>query len=171
MARSILAFLLTFASAALLSSCRDTALDHYNLGIDALEHGDTAAALSHLEAAARARPSDPDMRIDYGVALLAAGQPRRAITELEAAVSIAPDSTIAHLDLAEAYKAIDDYSSARTEYERALKLSPELVEAMSGYAEMLLQQGRTDEAISLLVRAARLKPGHAPAQFHLGWHT
>ncbi|HKW15650.1 MAG TPA: hypothetical protein VJS69_14275, partial [Candidatus Krumholzibacteria bacterium] len=46
--------------AALAASCGgNNALDHYNLGIDALEHGDTAAALTHLEAAAHESPNDP----------------------------------------------------------------------------------------------------------------
>src|SRR5258705_10078386 len=96
---------IAFVATALLASCGNKALDQYNLGIDALEHGDTSAALTHFESAARERPSDPDIHIDYGVALLRAGQPQQAVTELEAATSLAPDNAIAHLDLAEAYKA------------------------------------------------------------------
>ena len=69
-----LSIFVVVSAAVWLAACSSDVLDHYNLGIDALERGDTASALTHLETAARERPSDPDIRINYGIALLGAGQ-------------------------------------------------------------------------------------------------
>ena len=161
---------LAAALAALIASCGgNQALNHYNLGIDALEHGDTTAALAHFDAATRESPDDPDIRINYGVALLSTGHHERAIAELEKATALAPDNAIAHLDLAEAYKAARDYPGAHKEYKQALRLSPNLNPALSGMGEMFLEQGEYDEAVSQLLQAARVDPDYAPTQFHLGW--
>lgn len=161
--------ILLIAASLTASGCRDSALDHYNLGIDALEHGDTTAALSHFEQSVAERPSDPDARVNLGVALLGAGQPERALQEFQRAAQQIPNDVALHVNIAEAYKALGRSQPARTEYEYALGQDPDMVEALTGYGELLVGAGQYEAATAQLLKAISLKPSYAPAQFHLGW--
>jgi len=151
------------------AGCRDTAIDQYNLGIEAMERGDTTQAVGHFEASVRERPSDNDAQINLGVALLAAGQPEAALEHLQIAAQADPADVVVHLNMAEAYKTLGRYQAAKTEYEYALKRDPQMVEALAGYGQLLLDAGQYQAASDALLKAITLRPSYAPSQFHMAW--
>jgi superkiller protein 3 len=159
------------AAFALLAAagCRDTALDHYNLGIDAMQRGDTTAAVTYFETSVAERPTDMDAQINLGVALLGAGQPEQALEHLQIAAQADPADVTVHLNLAEAYKALGRYQAAKTEYEYALKRDPQMVEALAGYGQLMLDAGQYQSASEALLKAITLRPTYAPSQFHMAW--
>jgi len=150
------------------AACRDTALDHYNLGIEAMQKGDTTAAVAYFETSVRERPSDPDAQNNLGVALLGSGRPQEALEHLQAASDANPADVIVHLNLAEAYKSLGRYQAAKTEYEYALKQDPDMVEALAGYGQLMLDAGQYQSAADALLKAISVKPTHAASLFHIG---
>jgi tetratricopeptide (TPR) repeat protein len=151
------------------AGCRDTALDHYNLGIEAMERGDTTAAVTYFESSVAERPADMDAQVNLGVALLGAGQPEQALEHLQIAAQANPADVVVHLNMAEAYKTLGRYQAAKTEYEYALKQDPEMVEALAGYGELLLEAEQYQAASEALLKAITLRPTYAPSQFHMAW--
>ena len=84
-ARFLIVVLLLLAA---FVGCRDTALHHYNLGIEAMERGDTAKAIGEFEQSIAARPDDPDSHINLGVALLVAALAATALGTLAAGYAL-----------------------------------------------------------------------------------
>ncbi|HXV13854.1 MAG TPA: tetratricopeptide repeat protein [Candidatus Krumholzibacteria bacterium] len=154
---------------AALAGCRDAAIQHYNLGIDALERGDTTTAVSEFERSIAQRFEDPDAHMNLGVALLGRGDAERALSEFQIAARYTPDDVDLHVNMAEAYRALGRTQAARTEYEWALKRAPENVAALSGYGRLLMDGGSMEAAHGQFVKALAADPGHAPTMFHMGW--
>lgn len=152
-----------------VASCRDAAVYHYNLGIDALERGDTTAAVSEFEQSIAERGDDPDAHLNLGVALLGRGDAEGALAQFQIAAEYYPDDVDLHLDMAEAYKQIGRTQAARTEYEFVLKRDPEKIDALSGYGHLMMQSGSMDVAQGQFVKALSIDPNHARSMFHLGW--
>lgn len=63
---------------------------HVRLGLLAIAHGDTAAALSELETAAQVAGNEPWVRYSYGLALASAGQVDAAYEQLVKATALEP---------------------------------------------------------------------------------
>ncbi len=161
--------LAALATLAALGGCHDAAIRHYNLGIDALERGDTASAVSEFEQSIAHRADDPDAHINLGVALLGQGHADRALAEFQTVAKYTPDDVDLHLNLAETYRALGRSQAARTEYEWVLKRDPDKVAALSGYGRLLMDSGSMDAAHGQFVKALGGDPGHAPTMFHMGW--
>lgn len=152
-----------------LPACQDAALSHYNLGVDALERGDTTTAVSEFERSIAQRGDDPDAHLNLGVALLGHGDAERALSEFQIAAQYAPDDVDVHLDLAEAYRALGRTQAARTEYEWVLKHDPDKVAALTGYGQLLMDAGSTELAQGQFTKALSIDPSNAPSLFHMGW--
>ncbi len=163
------AFSILLFAVAGLAGCRDAAIHHYNLGIDAIERGDTTAAVAEFEKSIAERPDDPDAHLNLGVALLGRGEAERALSEFEIAARYIPDDVDLHINMAEAYRALGRPQAARTEYEWAIKRAPENVAALSGYGRLLMDGGSMETAHGQFVKALAADPGHAPTMFHMGW--
>ena len=159
----------TVIAAVALASCQDMAIVYYNQGIDAIENGDTAAAVEYFEKSVQERYSDPDAHLNLGVALLGVGEHERALREFEIASLSYPEDPELHLNMAEAYQALGRYNEARSEYEYALRRDPLLVEALSGYAGLLLDAGEFEAAEELLTAAVSERQSYWQAHLYLGW--
>lgn len=151
------------------AGCRDAAIHHYNLGIDALERGDTATAVAEFERSVKERSDDPDAHLNLGVALLGRGDAQRALSEFQIAAQYMPDDVDVHLDLAEAYRALGRTQAARTEYEWVLKRDPQKVAALSGYGRLLMETGSLDAAQAQFQKALSVDSVDPPSLFHMGW--
>ncbi len=83
-------------------------------------------------------------------------QARRAA---ERALDVDPSLAEGHVSLAAVIEAYDwNWAAAEHEYRRALELNPELPEAHLWYGMFLRDQGRLQEALPQLRRAAQLEP-------------
>jgi Flp pilus assembly protein TadD len=167
MRRRILA-LVALAIAGLVA-CGDPAIHHYNLGIDALERGDTATAVTEFERSVYERYEDPDAHLNLGVALLGRGDAQRALSEFQIAAQLAPDDIDVHVNLGEAYRALGRTQAARTEYEWALKRAPDNLGALTGYGRLLMDGGSMEAAHGEFVRALTIDPANTVALFQMGW--
>lgn len=111
---------------------------YYNLGRIDLRSGDDAAAVTHLQAAVRIRPTDADALYLLGTALIATGAPEDAVPSLAKAAAMVP------------WGWCEPYSGLATAY-AALK-----DDAGVGYANGMVAgcEGRHDEATTLLTAQA-----------------
>lgn len=75
------------------------------------------------------------------------------------AISVEPDLAEGHVSLGAVIEAYDwKWAEAEAEYKRALELNPSLAGANLWYGMFLRDQGRLDEALPLLRKAAQLTP-------------
>lgn len=110
--------------------------------------------------------ADP-ARIKAAIEALNSGQPARAeqiATELRRAF---PDIAIIADIRASAMASQGRHEAAAREYQDAIRLDPAYAEAHLNFGRLLLDMGRTDDALARLRRAHDLLPGSAPARFLL----
>ncbi len=103
---------------------------HSQLGMIALQQGDTSTAVSAFERLLELTPDDPTAHLQLGRALYDQGSDasmRRATSEFEKYVRLDPDVPIGHLELGRCYESQGMRASARVEYVRATELDPSYV--------------------------------------------
>jgi TolB-like protein/Flp pilus assembly protein TadD len=84
------------------------------------------------------------------------------------ALELDPELAEAHLSLANVQQKQWQWAEAESEYKRALELNPSNSSAQAGFADWLLCQGRTDEAVSWTQRAREHDP-LAVGGLTMGW--
>ncbi len=92
----------------------------------------------------------------------------KVISAARKALEIDPGLAEAHLLLADVYQKRWQWVEAEAEYRRALELNPNDAAAQAGFADWLLCQGRTEEALAWIQRAR----GHDPlavSGVEIGW--
>jgi TolB-like protein/DNA-binding winged helix-turn-helix (wHTH) protein/Tfp pilus assembly protein PilF len=82
----------------------------------------------------------------------------KVINAIRKALELDPELPVAHDLLAGIYQEQWQWNDAEFEYRRTLKLNPNDSSAQLGFAEWLLCQGRTDEALQWVRRARELDP-------------
>lgn len=152
-----------------LPACKDTAIENYNLGVDALQAGDTASALEYFDKSIQERDNDPDAHFNYGVALYGIGDYDRAMREFRIAAEDMPGDPAVHFNIAEVYAVMGHYQAASTEYEYAIRLNPEFIEAHTALGKLMMDAGHYASAESHLYEALALNPSYSEAQLHMGW--
>jgi curved DNA-binding protein CbpA len=99
-------------------------------GYAALQLGQTAVAITHLAAAAKAAPDEPRYRAYYGQALAANGRSHRlAEIEMQAAVKLEPSNVGYRMMLARLFFDLGFVKRAKSEVERVLDLEKDNAEA------------------------------------------
>jgi GT2 family glycosyltransferase/tetratricopeptide (TPR) repeat protein len=136
--------------------------------------GDDAAARDACERGLRAFPKDPELRFRRGVLLLARGEPAEAVrcfrdlldcpdqADHYTSVHEGVNGHLARHNLALALVELGDFAGAERELRRATADSPGFAPAWRLTGELLLRQGREDEARRLADRLAAA-PGAGPA--------
>lgn len=81
---------------------------------------------------------------------------REAIKNFEKAISHNPDFAEAYYNKGTTEMALSDYDTAIKDYDTAIKLNPDFAEAYYNKGIILIQQGKTPEAITNLSRAGEL---------------
>lgn len=137
--------------------------DKTALGIAEIQTGQLPEAVTNLQAALAAHPSDPDVLYYLGRAsgLLA----KQSVDTLLAAY---PDSARAHQAMAENYFVLRRMPDAEKEYREALRLRPGLPEAHLALGEVYagaFQWPKAEEQFRIQVK---LQPGNAEAAYRLG---
>ncbi|MBI3318009.1 MAG: tetratricopeptide repeat protein [Candidatus Omnitrophica bacterium] len=97
-------------------------------------------------------PESAMVHNNLGNLLLKQGRPKEALTHYERALALKPDYAEAHNNLAAAYERMGELKKAQTGFERALSLDPANTQAAFNQINLDLEQGRLDEARSLLER-------------------
>jgi tetratricopeptide (TPR) repeat protein len=94
----------------------------YTAGVQAIDKGDFATAIGHLQAAVARDGANADAYNWLGYAVRRAGDPARAIPIYEKALAIDPGHRGAHEYIGEAYLALDDLAKAKAHLARLDKL-------------------------------------------------
>jgi TolB-like protein/Tfp pilus assembly protein PilF len=120
-------------------------------------------ALSRNPNFARAYAGLADAYIGLGNPGIGGLPPRQALQEAktaaENAIRLSSDLSEAHVSLAHVLVLHDwDWRRAEEEYQRAIALDPNSAQAHNWYSELLQVQGRTDEAVREVQKAAQLDP-------------
>ncbi len=122
-------------------------------------------AITHLETYMAEFPEgekSAQVRLDLGASLLRTGKPEQAIEVLqEVADRTREDGLVAGLQIARAHKQLGEYETAISMFEDLVVTSEEdtlKARARMETADVLLEQGRTDSAISILTEADSLLP-------------
>lgn len=123
--------------------------------------GNHARAISRLQDWVAGHPNDMDSRYALGTMLVADKQPNKAVSVYEGILKLDPQQVVALNNLASLLRK-DDVGRALAYAERAYQLEPDLVEVKDTYASLLLDQGRSEQALRILRQAAE-KPGVTPA--------
>jgi len=98
---------------------------HYNLGLVALQLGQTDLALSSLEKAVITRPTSGQAHYNLGRALQKRGYVPDAIDEFEKSLGLDPENANAHLALGGLHAGqLGDIPKAKSHYSEFLRLSP-----------------------------------------------
>ena len=137
---------------------------HAGLADLALENGDVATALTHRQAAVRARPESAPYRNDLALALAMSGDLAGSLREFETCATLAPPTAEVHHNWGTALLRQNRSEEATRHFEQALELEPSSPGTLFNLATIRERQGRRDEAIELYRRAAALDPGGPAAQ-------
>jgi tetratricopeptide (TPR) repeat protein len=151
---------------------------HSNLGVILMSTGRESEAVAAFQEAVRLTPTDPDYRVNFGLAL--AQMPDRlgdAVAQYQAALRMSPHLATAHLNLGLAYTsmpgrmqdAIAEYQRTIAENRAAAHGEPEMWQAHFNLGVAYAQTpGREPDAIAEYRAALRIKPDSALVHFHLG---
>ena len=102
-----------------------------------------------------------DLLMQRGFDAREAGDPARAVEHFTAAIDHAPDFAEAYNARAEAYYMTDDIGPAIQDLAKALDLNPQHFGAQLGFAIILGELGRDQEALDLYRRVQTILPQHA----------
>ena len=127
------------------------------------EKGDNGTAADLCSRAIDQAPDDPKAYARAGRAYLLIRNYEQAIELLSEAVQLQPESADAHNALGEGYRASGDTVQAQRSFEEAIALDSLFTLPLRNFGEMLLKQGKDQEALQLYVRAARLGDEKAAA--------
>lgn len=132
---------------------------HNNLGICMLESGLCASAIPHFQAAIRAYPSAVQPLNNAGVCFMNTGDYAQAAQYFEDALRSNPGLADIHLNLGVTLSKLPGRSpDAIREMETALRLRPDYADAQFALGMLLVDLGRTQEAISHLEAGLRTHP-------------
>jgi tetratricopeptide (TPR) repeat protein len=156
---------------AAFSAALDKAPAHFdlrlNLGIAALNGGNTARALDIFTAAQRQQPQNPDVLTGLARAYLEAGRLEASVGVLADLRRLAPERPEVQVLLARAATAAGFHEDAARAWEQYLKLRPGSPDAQRERAFSLVRAGDKG-ALAALEAFATQHPKDAIAQFELG---
>ncbi|MFH1999872.1 MAG: tetratricopeptide repeat protein [Planctomycetota bacterium] len=146
-----------------------------NLAVCRLAQGDVDHAVTALQSALRLNPDHVDSRIHLGIACHQQGRPEAAVKHLRQALEKAPGhknalETLGDIleTLARRALSISEYASAELFLAELAKIRPEDPSLLLLEGNLLLVQGRIDEAEARYTQAKRIKPDEPDIYANLG---
>jgi Flp pilus assembly protein TadD len=153
---------LGLARALVAAGDRDAATTVLEGSLDHAEAGETAAHARRLLFGLRRRDLEEQLEQAGRAAVSGTGgELGAARADLEAIVAAEPDLWEAHFALGLVARRTGDDAAAEPHFRRVLELWPEQPDALHELGVTLLVNERTNEALRLLDRAARLRPKDA----------
>jgi tetratricopeptide (TPR) repeat protein len=130
---------------------------HLNLGLTLAERGNFVEALREYEIALDQNPRDAVARHEMATVLMDMGRYGEAIPHLREVTKSEPDNLDSHIDLGISYTSKGFYEEAEKALGRALALDGGDIMANYHLAALRSAQGRTDDCIEALSRAAEVE--------------
>jgi tetratricopeptide (TPR) repeat protein len=127
-------------------------------GLEALQGGRAARAVTLLRAASQAFPDNIEIRLQLGAALTFVGDPQAALAEFQEALRGQPGNPHVHYNLGTTLRVLGRDQEALTHLRRAVELHHEYPEALFNLAQTLRHLGRDAEAAEPLDELLRLDP-------------
>lgn len=151
----------------------DSARMHEILGLIWTIRHQNEAALLELEKASALDPGQAQVRYYYGRVLYSTGRFRQARDEFLACLKIQPQYPRALENLGLCYEALQDLPNAFECYRNAIasedaKQGRKNAEPYAYYGRLLLDQGQSSDAMSVLRRAVDVSPRSLIANYELG---
>lgn len=126
----------------------------------ALQRGDTAAALSAAQAFAISEAQNPQAHHWLGICLQRSGDIAAARSAIDQAINLAPDRADFQISRAALALGQKDYAAAEQGMKDAVNLDPNQLQAYVTLAHMALARSENEEATKQLKLAQRLNPDH-----------
>lgn len=123
-----------------------TSLSHFGKGTAHYKHAEAYAYIAAPDNKKGATSNNSIKAYHY----------REAVKHFDKAISHNPDFAEAHYNKGVAEMALSDFDTAIKDFDTAITLNPDLAEAHYNKGIILIQQGKTDEAITALSRAGEL---------------
>ncbi|MDX2444570.1 MAG: FG-GAP-like repeat-containing protein [Bacteroidales bacterium] len=145
----------------LISLAPEEANGYANLGLVFLRMGDYPEAEEQLRKAIQLDPQDPNIRLNLAKVYELNNEPEKSIQELEKTLEVAPGHVQTLFSIAEYYGGSDDKQSMvqREEYlKKVVQAVPANVVPRLNLIEILLRNGKNDEALANLEEIQRLNP-------------
>jgi tetratricopeptide (TPR) repeat protein len=142
-------------------------LAHNNLSIEYAHQGRVDAAAAECEAAIKAKPDDPEPRVNLGTVLLQSGHVDAAIVQFQQALQINPKLDGALNDLGNAFLRQGRVEEAREQYEKAIAIDPTNAIAQCNLGSVLSSLGQEPAAMAQYQKALRLNPRMIEAHLSL----
>ena len=148
----------------------DSTQGYFYLGLAEYSAGNATAAIAPLRVAARLDPTDDQAPLYLGRVLIQSEQGAEGIAVLTDAAARFPANATLRSELLNAYQRTGRSAEALTLYEAAIASATPADEPVLrfNYGTVLLQAGRTPEAIAQFERAIELNPANFDAQYNLG---
>lgn len=138
------------------------------LGTSLVHLGRNEEAVSCLQQAVTANPTDPESAYGLGNALVALDRLSEAVVAYHNALKHKPDFPEAHNNLGTALRGLGRLSGAVGHYLQALAQRPDFPEAANNLGTAYLAVGSFDEAVKYFRQALELRPQYAAAYSNLG---
>ena len=126
----------------------------------ALQRGDTAAALSAAQAFAISDAQNPQAHHWLGLCLQRSGDITGARSAIDQAINLAPDRADFQISRAALALGQKDYAAAEQGMKDAVNLDPNQLQAYVTLAHMALARSENDEATKQLKLAQRIDADH-----------
>ena len=139
-------------------SCGDSALKHYNLGVEAAQRDDIDEAIVQWRKAAELNSSDPDTQYNLGMALLERKEYAEAEEHFLSAARIKSDDYKLQYGLGHSLEMQGKYSEAKKAYRYSIDLKSNFHPPYSGLGAIALEQGLYSTAEKFATEALRYSP-------------
>ncbi|NOT32338.1 MAG: tetratricopeptide repeat protein [Planctomycetes bacterium] len=134
---------------------------YINLGGALLQTNRDVEALHILSRAALLGPEDPKACGNLGIALHRNGRTEEALASFNRSLELDPTSARVHLSRALAQVGLANMDAAEADMRKAVEIDPRYGKAWRELIGLLRNQGRADEASSVLDEATRIDPESA----------
>ena len=141
-----------------LATQADASMIRSNLGAIYFNRGETAKAEHEWLQALAAGPNDVFALNNLGLLRERQYRYSESLDYFARALRARPAYTVAHLNLAETFAAMGRAAEADWQYRIATALSPLSTRAHNSYGNFLIQQGRTNDALTEFERSVRVDP-------------
>lgn len=126
-----------------------------------LDRRDAAGAMAVANDLVRLQPSNGEAFALKGRVEMELGKPKEAVQSFRRFAALAPNSAPAQLMLSEALSKAGDQQGATAAMDAAMKINPYSPDVRSAQVNLLLAQGKTEDAITQAIAFQKFSPGPA----------